>query len=814
MRPNCAPLLIALFVSASAAAQSPEALYRDASAAAERRETASAALKAEAALKRFPQSDDDWVWALRVLHGDMLHAQRSPKEAGLWLDGLRLPPRLARSETAVRYLISRASVHARIDGDNPARTMFEKARALAAAEHPHMLADVHGRMAALGIDKERNAQTALALAVKYRKPFAELGALNDLAQGSFSVGRWAEGIHLIERGLAIARKNGYYSWAQKLDGNLAWAYRELGDSDVAAEILVGAERDAARAGQHRDRVPWLMQLGNTSLDRRDYVGASKYYSQALDLARRFDHVESAAIAGNHARVAILQKDFDAARRYSAEAREIRTRRKDLGGLLWSNLIDARLALATGRHAEAEAALEKLVAAARLSRKTGDQKTMMWEAEALLAEVFLAVGDGVRAERQFRRAIETVRAAREDITDAKLRFAFYRVAEDVFDAYIDFLVANKRDAAALDVTELIRTQTLQEGLGLASSTKKIDPSALARERNATILCYWLGHARSYVWIVTPKGVTLKPLRPEREIEAAIDQYQRLLMNLGVRVEQLRGRGEQLYQMLVAPAAAAIGRGSRVIIVPDGRMHALNMESLIVPGLQNVRFWIQDVILVNAGSVQLLGQSTPAPAANGAMLLVGDPPFADAAYPPLRNAKLEMQNVQRHFKQHVSLGGAQATPAAFQAAKPANFAYLHFVAHGEATRRKPLDAAVILGKDARGNYKLLARDVVEQRLAARLVTVSSCHGAGTRAFVGEGLVGLAWAFLRAGARQVVAALWQVDDEATPGLMNDMYAGIAAGKDPPTALRDAKLKLVANKGIYGKPFYWAPFVLYGGG
>jgi CHAT domain-containing protein len=77
----------------------------------------------------------------------------------------------------------------------------------------------------------------------------------------------------------------------------------------------------------------------------------------------------------------------------------------------------------------------------------------------------------------------------------------------------------------------------------------------------------------------------------------------------------------------------------------------------------------------------------------------------------------------------------------------------------------------------------------------------------------LVGLAWAFLRAGAQQVVAALWDVNDRATPKLMDDFYRQLREGKDAPTALRAAKLNLIARGGIAERPLYWAPFVLYSG-
>ena len=76
----------------------------------------------------------------------------------------------------------------------------------------------------------------------------------------------------------------------------------------------------------------------------------------------------------------------------------------------------------------------------------------------------------------------------------------------------------------------------------------------------------------------------------------------------------------------------------------------------------------------------------------------------------------------------------------------------------------------------------------------------------------MVGLAWAFLRAGAGQVIAALWEVNDKATPELMSGMYADIQRGRAPAVALRDAKLRMIRRGGAWSRPLYWAPFVLYG--
>jgi CHAT domain-containing protein len=100
-----------------------------------------------------------------------------------------------------------------------------------------------------------------------------------------------------------------------------------------------------------------------------------------------------------------------------------------------------------------------------------------------------------------------------------------------------------------------------------------------------------------------------------------------------------------------------------------------------------------------------------------------------------------------------------------------------------------------------------------LHAKLVTISTCYGSGQRAYAGEGLVGLSWAFLRAGSHNVIAALWEANDASTPLLMDKLYTGLNAGADPETALRAAKLSLIHSQGVYRKPLYWAAFQLYAG-
>jgi CHAT domain-containing protein len=131
---------------------------------------------------------------------------------------------------------------------------------------------------------------------------------------------------------------------------------------------------------------------------------------------------------------------------------------------------------------------------------------------------------------------------------------------------------------------------------------------------------------------------------------------------------------------------------------------------------------------------------------------------------------------------------------------------------------LDSAIILsgstfsGSNAgEASFKLYARDIMQHPIDARLVTISACYGSGTRSYEGEGLVGLSWAFLRAGAHNVIGALWEVSDDSTPRLMDTLYQGLEDGQAPAVALRNAKLNLLHSQSRFNKPFFWAPFQIY---
>ena len=325
--------------------------------------------------------------------------------------------------------------------------------------------------------------------------------------------------------------------------------------------------------------------------------------------------------------------------------------------------------------------------------------------------------------------------------------------------------------------------------------------IARQTGGTIFFYWLGEKQSYLWAITPQKTTLFPLPAAAEIQASVQRYRKALLGPLDPLATSNDDGLALYRMLVAPAASMLKKDAKVFIIPDGSLNTLNFETLLVPG-PSPHYWIEDVTIADASSLRMLAASRTSKQPTGSLLLLGNAISPNADYPDLRKAAAEMDIVEKHFppaQQH-AFAREQANPAAYLDSKPEQFSYIHFVAHGTASRTNPLDSAIVLSKTGLSkagveddSFKLYARDIIHRPLRAELVTISTCYGAGSRAYSGEGLVGLSWAFLRAGAHNVIGALWEVSDVSTPGLMDELYAGLKNGKRPEAALRAAKLSLL---------------------
>ncbi len=790
-------LLLTTFVAV--AASSPELACRNIQALVDQGHSKDAIAAADEAMTRFG-ANAEIAARIRILKAQALVG------TGNWQATYetvlpQLPASLKYSETAVQRLrvLGIAAFFAKNDAAE-ARAALEASRRLAAAHQPKLLARVLlpriSMKAYTAAEREQAARDGLRYARRDHQDDIETKIQAGMARLLGDQERFDEAITMGEKALTWAKSHHDDSLAQRVEGNLGWCYYELGDDEMAEQNLHDAISIASRMGAAGDLVLWHMQLGNIAYDREGYPAAVAEYNQALGQSRTAS--SRGQILADLARVALATHNYGDARTFNDGAMKAKREANDVEGVQRSRIIGAKIDLDAAHLDEARTTLESVLGEAT-------QKSVRSRAQAALALVDVRQEQPELAKKHFQDALDTMGDSRSDIRSDERRLSFSHISAEVYEDYVDFLIKRGNSREALRVAELSRARTLAEGLNVdRDRTDEIDPESIARRAGVTALSYWIAPDRSFLFVVTAEGVKHFVLPPAKEINAKVDEYQSELASGRASIEGSR-RGSELYKMLIEPAAEAI-RGRRIA----GRLTGFNFETLVA-STPKPHYWIEDVTIETAPALQFISPAKPS-ARDGRLLLIGDAPQADPGFKPLPHAPEEITAIQKYFDHRTTLAGPRATPLAYAKAAPESYAYIHFVAHGVAARQRPLDSAVILGRDTSG-FELYARDVMAHPLKARLVTISSCHGAGRRAFAGEGLVGLAWAFLHAGAHEVVAALWEVNDASTVRLMDAMYSAIHAGQPPADALRAAKLKLLHSNGIWRKPQYWAPFVLYSG-
>ena len=659
---------------------------------------------------------------------------------------------------------------------------------------------------------------SLSYARSHRDQFLEVTALLNLGATGLRSDHFDEAADWSRAAQRAAQELGAADLLQGASGNLGYAYFDLGDYPRALELFLGAENRAESLGDLRFELIWLEDIGLVYQTDGDPARANPFYSQALALAKQLDSkLDIVIVLEELAYAAIDAGKLEEASAYIDQLMPLAHANGNLLHQLSVTLARAKIAAARHQNQAAEDLLR------RVEKDSATLILFQIEAEWDLAQLYEAEGHAPAADSMYRTALATFESARAQLKNEESRLPFLTNAESIYDSYIHFLVSRSRSAEALAVADRSRAQTLGEGLGLSTASRaseptRLHPEAIAAKSHATLLFYWLGKQESYLWATTSRKTALFVLPPQHQIASTVERYQQVLVEARDPLSENNQDARALYATLVAPTASLIPAGSNVVVCVDGVLSKLNFETLVAPGPgASGHYLIEDANVVVTPSLSMRASVRPAQVHDKNLLMIGDALSSGPDYSELPLASLEMRLIQRHFaaNQETVFARSEATPSSYLSSKPQQYAFIHFVAHGTASLTDPLESAIILspGASAETPFKLYARDILQHPIDARLVTISACNGSGTRTYSGEGLVGLSWSFLRAGAHSVIAALWSVSDESTPRTMNLLYQGIEGGLAPGEALRNAKLDLLRSSGEFRKPFYWAPFQLYMG-
>lgn len=630
------------------------------------------------------------------------------------------------------------------------------------------------------------------------------------------LGRYKEAEQVLNQALAVATEKSAFGYQAELTLKLGLVAYEQKQAPKALDLLNQAAEFARKAGGNRILAEIALELGRIQRAHK-IPAAEKTFAEGIEIARKMqDRALLPKLLAQLAEMRSSERKYTAARDLLDEA---------------SDLLEAVFAKAS----------------------TPWVRTQLI---GVMDEVFVA---RIRLEGEYTRdprlLFEVVEQARgrvlADMLQSRPLSDLKKPAE---------LRAGERAIAALQ-TRLYRAKSRAERKAL------LDQLFAAEGRIATASTELFSHAlaKNAKHAVTLSQVQAALRNDELFLEFALaepNSYYIAVSRAAVHLRQLPGRSNlrKLVQGLLREVQAGheareearkigaavlstipnLSNKKRLIISPDEDLHQLPFD-LVETAAGRRLLETHVVSYAPSGSVLALLRRQQAPhqprllalavsaspsdgrttQINSALPALGSVKrgvydLNGTTLPPLPSATAEAKSVAAILGNNVTtlLVGNSATETDVKKQPLSDYRVLHFAVHGIVSTKFPERSAIVLRSSPSDDGLLQAREVLDLRLRAELVTLSACETGAGRIDGQEGVSNLVRPFLAAGARTVVANLWAADDTFSPVLMKEFYRLLASGADKADALRRAKLKMLDQFGAQAVPKLWSGLLMYGDG
>jgi CHAT domain-containing protein/tetratricopeptide (TPR) repeat protein len=277
---------------------------------------------------------------------------------------------------------------------------------------------------------------------------------------------------------------------------------------------------------------------------------------------------------------------------------------------------------------------------------------------------------------------------------------------------------------------------------------------------------------------------------------------------------------LHGALIEPVLSAdlLGGVRSVIVVPHGVLGYLPFVVLV--NAVSGRYLVEDYdvqMLPIAAALPLL-RDRHASESGSILESIGGVAFA-----PMSGSLPATRSEARAFRGAVRRGRAVIGNAATESRVRAALAQpsaVHLATHGKLNFRNPLFSWLEFAAgsgEPNDDGRLEVHEVLDMSISSPIVFLSGCEtgvgiAASTEFASGEDYATLALAFLYAGAQNVVATLWAVEDEGAAAFTARYYSHLS-DNGPTEALALAQRDMMLHE-RYASPYYWAAYQVAGAG
>ena len=668
----------------------------------------------------------------------------------------------------------------------------------------------------------------------------EGGAYANLGNAYDSLGNFKQAIEYHNQHLTIAREVGDRAGEGRAYANLGNAYHSLGNFKQAIEYHNQDLTIAREVGDRAGEGGAYANLGNAYHSLGNFKQAIEYHNQHLTIAREVgDRAGEGAAYANLGNAYHSLGNFKQAIEYHNQhltiAREVGDRAGEGGA--YGNLGIAYHGLGNFKQA-IEYHNQYLTIAKEVKDRAGEGS-----AYYALGRAFESSGSIYEALDCYRSSVKLFEQTRALLqSEDAWKIGFRDLHHVVYTALWSTLLKNGETYEALIAAERGRAQALmdilkkQYGIVVQPSTS-VEPketiSDMLKGSSIQTVFIALDEDTINLWLLS-KGKEIHFKRKKTEHGSATLLMEAVLKDIGAGVgvrcedrslvelsdDPSRNREaveknvqspphlvnslRPLYDVIVGPFKDLL-EGDQLIVVPDGPFCLAPYSALC----ESVRIRA----VPSLTTLKLIAGSHEDYHSKRGALLVGDPCMEKVPMKlsQLLYAKKEVEMIGKLLKT-TPLTGKNATKGEVLK-RITTVALVHIAAHGcqetgEIALAPNPERTYQIPKEE--DYILKMSDVQAVRVRAKLVVLSCCHS-GRGEVKAEGVVGMARAFLCAGARSVLVSLWAIDDEATLLFMRSFYQHLAGGKSASVALHQA-MKSLRESQQFSAVKYWAPFVLIG--
>ncbi|MCZ8248052.1 tetratricopeptide repeat protein [Microcystis sp. LE19-195.1E] len=675
-------------------------------------------------------------------------------------------------------------------------------------------------------------QQSLEIAEKIGDLKVQADSLGNLGNVYQSLGQYQKAIDYHRQSLAIAEKIGDRGSKARSLGNLGNAYQSLGQYQKAIDYHRESLAMARDIGLRQEEGSSLNNLGVAHYFLGEYKKAINYLKETLDIAREIGDLKGEADSlGNLGSAYLSLGQYQKAIDHHQENRAIARKIGDLQGEA-NSLNNLGLAYQKiNQPAEAiknleeslniilkirgDISRENIAGQNRKSFLASNEKTVITLAEVLIQQnqpekafewlnlattadladynrlinAKVADPDAQKALDNWNtdnRQLEGMRRQLQDKYSQELAQQIrqfeekvYKNAETIGDKYPE--IAELFETKPTDIAQLQKN--------IAPDTLVIQPVPL-RDKVALFL------------VTREKLIVIQSDTKRDELNKLVSEYRTQLAdheNIKYSVTS-----SKLYEILIRPIESQIASSSpkNIAIIASGQLRYIPFETLY--DKKN-----KQVLLEKYPIYYLTRISTSTPPATERKPLQG---LAFANPKPtqeeLKGTEIEAETISKLFPGSEKYLGTNATLDIFKK-QAFRFSILHLGTHGCFKRagcpNLGMQANTILFAN-KEQYNIADAALLGLK-NTELITLSACQTAKEANADGQEISGLAYVLERAGAKSVIASLWNAEDNTSAEIMTQFYQNLKNGMTKSEAMRQAKLSQIKSH-----PYFWSPFILIG--